>query len=74
MRWNGEDVSGYEEPQVIEQRLLPSLWNKHKQGGWRMDVEVDVFDEESDNETSSEVELEEEEVSESSDMEDSEQD
>ena len=65
-----EDVSGYEEPQVIDQRLLPSLWNKDKQGGWRMDVEIDVFDEEkSDNETSSEGELEEEDVSESSDME-----
>ena len=69
-----EDVSGYEEPQVIAQRLLPSLQNKDKQGGWRMDVEVDVFDEESDNETSSKGELEEEDVSESSDMEDSEQD
>ena len=69
-----EDVSGYEEPQVIDQRLLPSLWNKDKQGGWRMDVEIDIFDEESDNGTSSEGELEEEDVSESSDMEDSEQD
>ena len=73
-----EDVSGYKykEPQVIDQRLLPSLWHKDKQGGWRMDVdvEVDIFDEESDNETSSEGELEEEDVSESSDMEDSEQD
>ena len=46
------DVSGYEDVQVGNQRLLPSLWNKNKQAGWRMDVEVDVFDEESDDESS----------------------
>ena len=45
-----------------------------KQGGGRMDVEIVVFDEESGNEISSEGELEKEDVSESSDMEGSEQD
>ena len=50
------DVSGYEESQVGNQRLMPmpSLWKKDKQGGWRMDVEVDVSDEESDDESSEE--------------------
>ena len=52
------DVSGYEESQVGNQRLMPSLWKKDKQGGWRMDVEVDVSDEESDDESSSDIEEE----------------
>ena len=52
------DVSGYEESQVGNQRLMPSLWKKDKQGGWRVDVEVDVSDEESYDESSSEIEEE----------------
>jgi hypothetical protein len=52
------DVSGYEHSQISIQRLLPSLWNKDKEGGWRMDVEIDLFEDEIDNDSDSEIENE----------------
>ena len=59
------DVAGYKDSQVIIQRLLPSLWNKDKEGGWRMNVEIDLFEDEieSDIESKNENKSEGEEMS-----------
>ena len=50
------DVAGFEDSQVSNQRLLPSLWNKDKDGGWRMDVEIDLIEDEVDSDSESENE------------------
>jgi hypothetical protein len=35
---------------MIEERLLPSLWNKTVEGAWRMDIAFDEVAEEDDDE------------------------
>ena len=64
VEWDGmPDVKGWERKSTAKQRLLPSLWNKDKEGSWRMDVrleECEPYDtsdygtDSSDNEISSE--------------------
>ena len=36
------DVKGWEYSREIDQRLLPSLYNKDKELAWRMDVNVEL--------------------------------
>ena len=42
------DVPGYEEETITNQRLLSSRWRKDREGGWRMDVAIDI-ESETDN-------------------------
>ena len=44
------DVKGWEDSRESAQQLLPSLYNKDKEGAWRMDVNVELCEAyESDN-------------------------
>ena len=44
------DVKGWEDRRESAQRLLPSLYNKDKEGAWRMDVNVELCEaDDSDN-------------------------
>ena len=46
------DVKGWEDSRESAQRLLPSLYNKDKEGAWRMDVNVELcedYDSENDD-------------------------
>jgi hypothetical protein len=58
MEWDAApDIEGYEESPVGEQVLLPSKWNKdNKDGAWRMDVEIEVYNA-TDDESEDEVEM-----------------
>ena len=43
VNWDGmPDVKGWEDSRESAQRLLPSLYNKDKEGAWRMDVNVEL--------------------------------
>ena len=43
VNWDGmPDVKGWEDSRESAQRLLPILYNKDKQGAWRMDVNVEL--------------------------------
>ena len=51
VNWDGmPEVKCWEDSRESAQRLLPSLYNKDKQGAWRMDVNVELCESyESDN-------------------------
>ena len=51
VNWDGmPDVEGWEDIHESAQRLFPSLYNKDKEGAWRMDVNVELCEAyESDN-------------------------
>ena len=61
VNWDGmPDVKGWEDSCESVQQLLPSLYNKDKEGAWRMDVNVELCEaynsdsyecDESDNES-----------------------
>ena len=38
------DVKGWQDSCKSAQRLLPSMYNKDKEGSWRMDVHVELFE------------------------------
>ena len=40
------DIEGSEEGGELDQKLLPSLWNKNVKGAWRMDVDIAIGKEE----------------------------
>ena len=43
VNWDGmPDVKGWEDSCESAQRLLPSMYNKDKEGAWRMDVNVEL--------------------------------
>ena len=43
VKWDSQlDAHGYEEETITNQKLLPSRWRKDREGGWRMDVEIDI--------------------------------
>ena len=43
VKWDGiPDVEDWEDSRESAQRLLPSLYNKDKEGAWRMDVNVEL--------------------------------
>jgi hypothetical protein len=43
VKWDAQsDAHGYKEETITNQRLLPSRWRKDKEGGWRMDVAIDI--------------------------------
>ncbi len=43
VKWDAQsDAHGYEEETITNQQLLPSRWRKDKEGGWRMDVAIDI--------------------------------
>ncbi len=43
VKWDAQlDAHGYEEETITKQRLLPSRWRKDREGGWRMDVAIDI--------------------------------
>ena len=45
VNWYGmTDVKGWEDICDNAQQLLPSLYNKDKEGAWRMDVNVELCD------------------------------
>ena len=51
VRWDPiDDVDNATSHTVLEQILLPSKWNKNIVGAWRMDVYVDVLDEQDESE------------------------
>ena len=53
VNWDGmPDVKGWEDSRESAQQLLPSLYNKDKEGTWRMDVNVELceaYDSENDD-------------------------
>jgi len=38
------DCTGWETSQETDVILLPTKWNKNKEGAWRMDLPVDIED------------------------------
>ena len=58
VNWDGmPDVKGWEDSRESAQWLLPSLYNKDKEGEWRMDVNVELceaYDSDNDDCESSE--------------------
>ena len=43
VEWDGmSDVEGWEEKRESTQVLKRHLWNKDKEGAWRMDIKVDL--------------------------------
>ena len=49
VKWDAQlDAHGYEEETITNQRLLPSRWRKDRDGGWRLDVAIDI-ESETDN-------------------------
>ena len=45
VNWDGmPDIKGWEDSRESAQRLFPSLYNKDKEGAWRMDVNVELFE------------------------------
>ena len=43
VNWDGmPDVKGWEDIRESAQRLMPSLYNKYKEGAWRMNVNVEL--------------------------------
>ena len=45
VKWDGmPDVKGWEYSRENSQQLLSSLYNKNKEGAWRMDVNVELFE------------------------------
>ena len=43
VNWDGmPDVKGWEDTRESAQQLLPSMYNKDKEGVWRMDVNVEL--------------------------------
>jgi hypothetical protein len=36
------DCTGWETSQETEVILLPTKWNKDKEGAWRMDIQIDI--------------------------------
>ena len=43
--WDGmPDVKGWEDSRESAQGLFPSLYKKDKEGAWRMDVNVELYD------------------------------
>ena len=43
VNWGGmPDVKDWEDSHESAQRLLPSLYNKDKEGAWRMDINVEL--------------------------------
>ena len=43
VNWYGmPNVEGWEESHDSAQQLLPSLYNKDKEGAWRMDINVEL--------------------------------
>ena len=43
VEWDGmSDVEGWEEKRESTQVLKHHLWNKDKEGAWRMDIKVDL--------------------------------
>ena len=44
VNWDGMlDVKGWEDSRESAKRLLSRLYNKDKEGAWRMDVNVELF-------------------------------
>ena len=43
VKWDGiPDLEGWEDSRESVQQLLPSMYNKDKEGAWRMDVNVEL--------------------------------
>ena len=43
VNWDGmTDVKGWEDSRESAQQILPSMYNKDKEGAWRMDVNVEL--------------------------------
>ena len=53
VNWDGmTDVKGWEDSRESAQQILPSMYNKDKEGAWRMDVNVELceaYDSDKDN-------------------------
>ena len=48
--WDGTpDIQGSEDPSTSDQKLLPTKFNKDKEGAWRMDMDIELEDDSDDD-------------------------